>query len=61
MRTIHVLNAAGEHAFCNTCLVNRDADLSDFVEVGFTISQAAGTSRFHDPESLSAKGTFDRL
>jgi class 3 adenylate cyclase len=55
IESFHVLNAAGEHAFCNTCLVNRDGELSDFVEVGFTISKAVRTSRFHDPESLSAK------
>ena len=49
------LNAANEHSFCKTCLKNRDADLSDFVEIGFTVSKAVRKSRFHDPETLSAK------
>jgi class 3 adenylate cyclase len=55
VESFHVLNAVGEHAFCKTCLVNRDADLSDFVEIGFTVSKAVRTSRFHDPEMLNAK------
>jgi class 3 adenylate cyclase len=55
IESFHALNAASEHSFCKTCLVNRDADLSDFVEIGFTVSKAVRTSRFHDPETLSAK------
>lgn len=55
IESFHSLNAAGEHSFCKTCLINRDADLSDFVEIGFTVSQAVRTSRFHDPETLNAK------
>ena len=53
--SFHTLNAANEHSFCKTCLKNRDTDLSDFVEIGFTVSKAVRKSRFHDPESLSAK------
>jgi Family of unknown function (DUF5939) len=49
------LNAANEHSFCKTCLKNRDTDLSDFVEIGFTVSKAVRKSRFHDPETLSAR------
>jgi Family of unknown function (DUF5939) len=55
IESFHSLNVAGQHAYCKTCLINRDADLSDFVEIGFTVSQAVRTSRFHDPELLSAK------
>ena len=55
VESLQTLNAAGEHYFCNTCLVDRDTDLSDFVEIGFTVSRAVRTSRFHDPENLSAK------
>jgi adenylate/guanylate cyclase family protein len=39
-------------------MVNRDTDLSDFVEIGFTVSKAVRTSRFHDPENLSAKERY---
>ena len=49
------LNAANEHSFCKTCLKTRDTDLSDFVEIGFTVSKAVRNSRFHDPEMLSPK------
>jgi len=53
--SFETLNAANEHSFCKTCLKNRDADLSDFVEIGFTVSKAVRKSRFHDPVTLSAK------
>jgi class 3 adenylate cyclase len=56
--SFHTLNAANEHTFCKTCLTNRDADLSDFVEIGFTVSKAVRKSRFHDPETLCAKEFF---
>jgi class 3 adenylate cyclase len=49
------LNAAIGHSFCKTCLKNRDTDLTDFVEIGFTVSKAVRKSRFHDPETLSPK------
>ena len=52
IESFQTLNAAGEHSFCKTCLVNRDADLSDFVEIGFSASKAVRASRFHDPETL---------
>ncbi len=50
-----VLNDAGEHFFCNTCLGHRDADLSDFVEVGFSVSPAVRASRFLAPSNLTAE------
>ena len=53
--SFHTLNAANEHSFCKTCLKNRDTDLSDFVGIAFTVSKAVRKSRFHDPETLSAK------
>ena len=52
------LNAAGEHFFCRTCIADRDADLSDFVEIGFSVSRAVRTSRYHDPQTLSAEELF---
>lgn len=54
-----VLNDAGEHFFCMTCLGHRDADLSDFVEVGFSVSPAVRVSRFHDPSTLTAEESAD--
>ena len=58
IESLDMLNAAGDHSFCKTCRVNRDTDLSDFVEIGFTVSKAVRKSRFHDPEALSAKEFF---
>ena len=52
VESFHALNAAGEHFFCKTCIADRDADLSDYVEVGFTVSRAVRQSRFHDPVAL---------
>lgn len=54
-----VLNDANEHFFCKTCLGHRDADLSDFVEVGFSVSPAVRASRFHDPSTLTAEESAD--
>jgi class 3 adenylate cyclase len=54
IESLGTLNAAGDHSFCKTCRVNRDTDLSDFVEIGFTVSKSLRTSRFHDPETLPA-------
>ena len=51
IESLGTLIAAGDHSFCKTCRVNRDTDLSDFVEIGFTVSKSVRTSRFHDPES----------
>jgi hypothetical protein len=55
VESFHALNLAGEHFVCNTCIANRETDLSDFVEIGFTVSKAVRLSRFHDPDTLSAK------
>jgi hypothetical protein len=48
IESLGTLNAAGDHSFCKTCRVNRDTDLSDFVEIGFTVSKSVRTSRFHE-------------
>lgn len=53
------LNDAGEHFFCKTCLGHRDADLSDFVEVGFSVSPAVRASRFLDPSTLTAEENLE--
>lgn len=54
-----VLNNAGEHFFCKTCLGDREADLSDFVEVGFSVSPSVRASRYHDPSTLTADERAD--
>jgi len=39
------LTSAATHAFCQVCSAQRDADLSDFIEVTFTVSPAIRRSR----------------
>ena len=58
VESLHTLNAAGGHYFCGTCLADSYTDLSEFVEIGFTVSKALRASRFHDPEGLGAKERF---
>ena len=59
--SFQTLNAAGQHYFCNTCLVDRETDLSDFVQVTFTVPKLVRASRYHDPETLTAteRALFD--
>ena len=52
------LTSATAHYFCQTCSVNRDAELSDFVEVTFSVSKAIRESAYHDPWSLSPEDYF---
>jgi class 3 adenylate cyclase len=52
------LTSATAHYFCQVCSADRDADLSEFVEVTFNIAPEIRRSRFHDPTSLSPEEYF---
>jgi hypothetical protein len=52
------LTSATAHFFCQVCSVDRDADLSDFIEVTFSVSPEIRKSRYHDPWSLSPEEFF---
>ena len=52
------LTSASAHVFCRTCSTDRDTDLSDFVEIGFTVSPEIRLSRYHDPWSLTPEEHF---
>ena len=52
------LTSATAHYFCQVCSADRDADLSEFVEVTFNIALEIRRSRFHDPTSLSPEEYF---
>lgn len=52
------LTSATAHYFCQICTANRDADLSSFVEITFTISTEIRESSYHDPWSLSPEEYF---
>ena len=53
--TFQSLRSAGARYFCNVCIAERDADLSGFIEITFTLSRAVRESRYHDPASLDAE------
>ena len=54
------LTSAAAHTFCQVCSTARDADLSDFIEVTFSVSPEVARSRYHDPWSLDPEEHFFR-
>lgn len=52
------LTSATAHYFCQVCSADRDADLSEFIEVTFSVAPEIRRSRFHDPTSLSPEEYF---
>ncbi len=52
------LTSATAHYFCQICSADRDADLSDFIEVTFTVSPEVRRSRYHNPWSLTPEEHF---
>lgn len=52
------LTSASSHFFCQICSTDRDADLSDHVEVTFTVNPEIRRSRYHDPWSLDPEEHF---
>ena len=52
------LTSATAHYFCQVCSADRDADLSDFIEVTFSVSPEVRRSRYHDPWSLDPEEHF---
>jgi hypothetical protein len=51
------LTSATAHFFCQVCSADREADLSDFIEITFSVSQEIRESR-HDTWSLSPEEFF---
>ena len=52
------LTSATAHYFCQICTADRDADLSDFVEITFSVAKDVRESSYHDPWSLSPDDYF---
>ena len=52
------LTSATAHYFCQTCSAERDADLSDFIEVTFSVAPDVRRSSYHDPWSLDPNEHF---
>ena len=55
VESFHSLNSASAHYFCDVCSTEREADLSEFIEITFTVSRAVRESRYHDPGALDAE------
>jgi len=54
------LTSATAHYFCQVCSADRDTDLSNFVEVTFSVSPSVRRSPYHDPWSLTPEEHFFR-
>jgi class 3 adenylate cyclase len=52
------LTSATAHYFCQVCSADRDADLSDFIEITFSVAQEIRRSRYHEPWSLEPEEHF---
>jgi class 3 adenylate cyclase len=52
------LTSATAHYFCQVCSADREADLSDFIEIAFSVSPEIRRSRHHDPLSLELEEYF---
>ncbi|MGZ8692209.1 MAG: adenylate/guanylate cyclase domain-containing protein [Gaiellaceae bacterium] len=52
------LTSATAHFFCEVCSADREAELSDFIEVAFSVSPEVRRSRYHEPLSLEPEDYF---
>lgn len=52
------LTSATAHYFCQVCSTDREADLSDFIEITFSVSKEIRESLYHDPWSLTPEEFF---
>ena len=52
------LTSATAHYFCQICSADRDADLSNFIEVTFSVSPDVRRSRYHEPWALEPEEHF---
>jgi class 3 adenylate cyclase len=59
-RSVRKLEQVDPHVSCDVCQINSDADLDAFIQVGFTVTPAVRSIRFHDPASLTADDLYLR-
>jgi class 3 adenylate cyclase len=52
------LTSASSHFFCDVCSADRRTDMSEFVEVVFSVAMSVRRSGFHDPWSLDPESHF---
>jgi class 3 adenylate cyclase len=58
--SVRKLQQIDTHGSCNVCQITSDADLDAFIQVGFTVTPAVRSIRFHDPASLAADDLYFR-
>jgi hypothetical protein len=54
------LEQVDPHVACDVCQITSDADLDAFIQVGFTVTPAIRSIRFHDPATLAADDLYFR-
>jgi class 3 adenylate cyclase len=59
-RSARRLEQIDTHGSCDVCQITSAADLDAFIQVGFTVTPAVRSIRFHDPASLAADDLYFR-
>jgi class 3 adenylate cyclase len=55
------LRAVHQHLYCPLCVLSREVNLDDFIQVSFTVAPAVRRLPFHDPQGLSAEDYLYKL
>jgi class 3 adenylate cyclase len=59
-QSVRRLEQVDPHVACDVCQITSEADLDAFIQVGFTVTPAVRSIRFHDPASLAADDLYFR-
>ena len=59
-KSVRRLEQVDPHFACDVCQITSDADLDAFIQVGFTVTPAIRSIRFHDAASLPADDLYFR-
>jgi class 3 adenylate cyclase len=59
-KSVRRLEQVDPHVACDVCQITSDADLDAFIQVGFTVTPAIRSIRFHEPASLPADDLYFR-
>jgi class 3 adenylate cyclase len=59
-RSARRLEQVDVHGTCDVCQITSSVDLDAFIQVGFTVTPAVRSIRFHDPASLAADDLYFR-
>jgi class 3 adenylate cyclase len=59
-RSVRRLEQVDVHGACDVCQITSEADLDAFIQVGFTVTAAVRSIRYHDPATLAADDFYFR-